>query len=77
MELLFAQNSPNMVLEFFFFFHVFDNLNFRPKVTILQRLQPLHGYSFVHFGDVVFFLILGVFWSHFFAQKKNSNLVLE
>ena len=47
------------------FSHVFQNFNFEPKLSILQRLQPMHLMNFGHFQKVVIFRILGVFPSRF------------
>ena len=53
--------------------HVFLNVNFWPKLTILQRLQPLHDGQFSkssHFSKIWCFL------NRFFAQNK-SNMIKE
>ena len=59
-----------MFLEFFYFWL---------KLTILQRLKPLHGlYSLCKMADFqsrLIFRILGVVWSLFFGQNNSKVLV--
>ena len=53
--------------------HVFLNFNFWPKLTIFQRLYPLHDRRFSkssHFWNILCFL------KRFFAQN-NSNMIKE
>ena len=55
------------------FSHAFLNFNFWPKLTILQRLYPLHDGRFSkssHFSNICCFL------RRFFAQN-NSNVIKE
>ena len=64
----FAHNNSNVLLESFL--HDFQNFKFGPKLSILQRLQPMHCDQFFPFRKLVIFQIIGVFSGRFLHRTK-------
>ena len=59
------------------FSHAFGIFNFRPNLTILQRLQPLHGLYTLQdgrFSQLSHFSNIWCFFERFFAQNNSHNV---
>ena len=55
--------------------HIFGNFNFWPKLTILQRLQPLHSGHFCPFSLSSHFSNIKCFFEAFFAY--NNSVIFQ